>query len=229
VLLADFRLLQDFLARMPGLAGLAMMMAGLLFGWWLYVPVHELLHVAGCLVAGGEVSRLELAPLYGGDLLEAWLPFVVSGSEYAGQLTGFDTGGSDWVYQSCVLMPYAITIFPGFWLWQRVIGNANPVSHLRMVLSGALLPVVAAPLMSLSGDYYESGSIIVSSLAHWFTGFDTDAWRSDDVFLLVGDWPGSIGVFDTAGIGAGVCLGAMLALGTMWAGSRLGRFLNARP
>ncbi|MCA1779733.1 MAG: hypothetical protein LC637_10200 [Xanthomonadaceae bacterium] len=134
VLLADFRLLQAFLARMPGLAGLAVMMAGLLFGWWLYVPVHELLHVAGCLMAGGEVSRLELAPLYGGDVLEAWLPFVVSGSDYAGQLTGFDTGGSDWVYQSCVLLPYAITIFPGFWLWQRLIGDPGPVTHRHMLL-----------------------------------------------------------------------------------------------
>ena len=50
-------------ARPRDLAWLAL---GLAAGWWLYVPVHELLHALACLAAGGEVTRLEIDPLYGG-------------------------------------------------------------------------------------------------------------------------------------------------------------------
>ena len=65
--------------------------AGLAVGWWVYVPIHELGHVAGCLVTGGAVDRLDIDPLYGAALLERVFPFVHSGSEYAGRLSGFDT------------------------------------------------------------------------------------------------------------------------------------------
>lgn len=207
---------------------MAWVMAGLLLGWWLYVPVHELLHVAGCLLAGGEVSRLELAPLYGADLLAEVFPFVVSGSDYAGQLTGFDTGGSDLVYQSTVLMPYVLTVFPGFWLWQRALASECPGPG-AMLAAGGLLPPVAAPLISLTGDYYESASILVSGLFADAAGRPLEAWRSDDVFRLIGEWAGPWTMVDGLAIAGGMLLSLLLALLTMQAGSWLGRRLGGDP
>ena len=46
-----------------GARALALVGIGLALGWWLYVPLHELLHAAACLAFGGEVTRLEIAPL----------------------------------------------------------------------------------------------------------------------------------------------------------------------
>lgn len=224
----DAALLLDFMARLSGGVGLAWLMLGLLAGWWLYVPAHELLHVAGCLLAGGEVSRLELAPLYGGSLLAAWLPFVVSGSDYAGQLTGFDTRGSDLIYQSCVLMPYAITVFPAFWLWQKLLLQSETPGAPRLLAVGALLPAVAAPLLSLTGDYYEAGAIVASRLLAEKLGRSLEAWRDDDLLLLLSQWQASSGPGDAIGIAAGAVIGLLLAVATLWAGSRLGHWLN-RP
>src|SRR5262249_2715862 len=71
---------------------------GMLAGWWIYVPVHELLHAAGCRLTGGGVTRLEIGAVYGGALLSRVLPFVVAGGEDAGRLSGFDTHRSDRIY-----------------------------------------------------------------------------------------------------------------------------------
>ncbi|MCP4574720.1 MAG: hypothetical protein GY846_00325, partial [Deltaproteobacteria bacterium] len=38
-----------------GYKGLLKILLGLILFWHLYVPVHEFLHVAGCLLGGGEV------------------------------------------------------------------------------------------------------------------------------------------------------------------------------
>ncbi|MGB0513702.1 MAG: hypothetical protein ACPGJE_02540, partial [Wenzhouxiangellaceae bacterium] len=200
---------------------MAWMFVGLVAGWWIYVPVHELLHVAGCVLAGGEVSRLEIDALYGGALLENVFPFVVSGSDYAGQLTGFDTHGSDWVYQSTVLMPYAITVFPGLWLWRRLLDSDRSPTPWRSLAVGAVLPLVTAPLISLTGDYYESGSIVVSALFADAAGRSLEAWRSDDVFRLIGEWPGAMTAADVAAIAAGLALSVVFALVTLWLGAVL--------
>ena len=78
----------------PGTRGLAFAALGLFAGWWLYVPLHELLHAAACRLAGGGVSRLEIEALYGGALLARVFPFVVPASVYAGRLSVLDTRGS---------------------------------------------------------------------------------------------------------------------------------------
>lgn len=225
---ADACALLGFFERLPSPASMSWVMAGLLLGWWIYVPVHELLHVAGCLLAGGEVSRLELSPLYGGDLLARVFPFVVSGSDYAGQLTGFDTRGSDWIYQACVLMPYLITVFPGFWLWQRVLDVARPGPG-AMLAAGGLLPVVAAPLISLTGDYYESASILVSRAFAGAAGRPLEAWRSDDVFRLVDEWSLGWTTADALAIATGLLLSLGLALTTLGLGAALGHRIDRRP
>ncbi|MEM1080875.1 MAG: hypothetical protein AAGH65_04770 [Pseudomonadota bacterium] len=224
---ADFLLLQDFMQRLPSPAALVWMMLGLLLGWWMYVPIHELLHVLGVVWPGGEATRLELSPIYGADWLARVFPFVVSGSDYAGQLTGFDTNGSDWIYQSCVLMPFVLTVFPGFWLWQKTLSAPGQPGVGRTMLAGAGFVLVAAPLVSLTGDYYESGSIIGSQLLAEPMGRELQDWRSDDLFRLIGEWPGELTGGDILGIGLSAVLSVVLALVTMWLGSTLGRALGA--
>lgn len=220
--------LPRYMGRIPDELAMAWIFVGLFLGWWVYVPVHELLHVAGCVLAGGDVSRLEIDALYGGALLERVFPFVVSGSDYAGQLTGFDTHGSDRVYQSTVLMPFVITVFPGMWLWRRLLDSAATPGPRRSLAVGAVLPLVAAPLISLTGDYYESGSIVVSALFADAAGRPLEAWRSDDVFRLVGEWPGAMTAADVAAIGAGIVLSVVFALVTLWLGAVLAAGLD-RP
>ena len=58
---------------------LAQVMIGLLAGWWVYVPVHELSHAGACWMAGGTVSRLEIDPMYGGGALASIVPWVTKG------------------------------------------------------------------------------------------------------------------------------------------------------
>ena len=76
--------------KRPALRLLGLLLVGAAT-WIIYVPIHELLHVAGCVVTGGTVSELELSPLYGAAMLQKIFPFIVVGGEYAGRVTGFDT------------------------------------------------------------------------------------------------------------------------------------------
>jgi len=154
--------------------------AGLLAGWWVYVPAHELLHAAACQATGGEVRRLEIAPLYGGAVLARLLPFVAAGGEYAGRLSGFDTRGSDLVYLATDLGPYLLTLAPGVW-WLRRAARAR-----RAFAFGASLPVALAPFLSLTGDAYEIGSILVTRLPPWTGLAARQLLRGDDLWLRLG-------------------------------------------
>jgi hypothetical protein len=192
---------------------LALLLAGLVAGWWVYVPVHELLHALACLATGGAVSRLEIAPEYGGALLARAIPWVVSGGEYAGRLSGFDTRGSDLVYLATDLGPFVLALFPGVWALRRAARGRRPL------LFGAVAPFALAPLLSLTGDAYEIGSIVVTRLPPWTA--DAALLRGDDVVRVAarvapaGDgasWGGLalaalVGVlwaFATYGLGGGV-------------------------
>jgi len=159
-----------------GVGAFARMALGLLTGWWLYVPVHELLHAAACRAAGGTVSRLEIAPLYGGALLARFLPFVVAGgSGYAGRLSGFDTRGNDLIYLATDLGPFALTALPGVWALRHA------ARALRPLVFGLLLPVALAPFLSLGGDAYEIGSILVTRLPPWSAAVTRGLLRGDDL------------------------------------------------
>lgn len=136
-----------------GARGLLWIALGLVLGWWIYVPVHELLHAAGCLAAGGAVSRLEIDAMYGARLLARIFPFVHVGGEYAGRLSGFDTRGSDWIYLATDLAPYLVTFLPGVW-WLRRAGRRG-----RPLWFGAALPWGLAPFLSLTGDAFEIGTL----------------------------------------------------------------------
>jgi hypothetical protein len=190
---------------------LAVVFLGLAVGWWIYVPIHELLHVAGCLITGGEVSRLEVAPEYGGALLARVFPFVVAGGDYAGRLSGFEDHGSFWIHAATVLGPYLLTIFPGVWALLWAGDRARPL------LFGISLPVAYAPFMGLVGDAYELGSLVIAELPWWRDG----RLISDDVILLARSG------HDAAGW-LGIGLGVVLALLWAWTTYSLGRLLATR-
>jgi len=154
---------------------LVWLLVGLLAGWWVYVPLHELLHALGCVAAGGTVSRLEIDPMYGAGLLARVFPWASSGSEYAGRLSGFDTGGSDFVYLATDLAPFVLTL-GGVWALRRAARAGRPG------LFGAAAPFALAPLLSLSGDAYEIGSILVTRLPPWSGA--AALLRGDDVGLV---------------------------------------------
>ncbi len=142
----------ELLAGPDGVKRLILILMGLLLGWWIYVPLHEFLHVAGCLLGGGQVETLHLDPLYGGHIFASLFSFVSAGGEYAGRLTDFDTGESDWVYALAVYSPFCLTL-PGFQL-MKWSGNSS-----RSLPFGLALPFAFAPVISLTGDFLELGSL----------------------------------------------------------------------
>lgn len=195
---------------------LLVMVLSVAASWWIYVPVHELLHVAGCRLGGGEVSRLEIDPIYGAALLQRFFPFVAAGSDYAGQLTGFDTGGSDLTYLLTDLLPFVLTVLIGVPLLRSAArGRAGWAAAAKL---GAALPVAFAPFISVPGDYYEMGSILVSRLfldTGWAAG--AERWRGDDLFKQIDSLfvsTGSLQAVDVVGVAVSCCVGIALAFGT---------------
>src|SRR2546422_938155 len=79
-------------------ASLLLLLSSVVASWWVYVPVHELLHAVACVISGGEVRTLNISPIYGGVYLSRWLPWVQAGGEYAGRLSDFSTRRSDLRY-----------------------------------------------------------------------------------------------------------------------------------
>jgi len=159
------------------------MLIAVVVTWFIYVPIHELLHVAGCVVTGGSVSRLEIAPRYGGTILAEHIPFVMSGGDYAGRLSGFDTKGSDLIYLATDFGPFVLTVLFGVALVKLCKTRRRPV------LFGVAMVVGLAPFYNVPGDYFEMGSIITTRAATLLTGSGPDpvfaGIRSDDVFTLL--------------------------------------------
>jgi len=190
-------------------------------GWWLYVPAHELLHAFGCLWSGGEVTRLELAPEYGAAWLQAFFPWLAVGSDYAGQLTGFDTRGSDLIYLVTVLAPYGLTLFPGMTLWTFVL-TANWGSASVWALTGLSFSMVAAPFIAIFGDMYEAASIITTrGLLLAGRVQDLQRWRSDDMFLLLRELAPTMDGLDVVMLVSSLLLALLLAWMMYWMGRRL--------
>jgi len=217
-------------ARHPRRALVVVLLAGVAT-WWVYVPLHELLHALGCYGTGGGVSELQIAPEYGGTLFARFLPFVVGSSEYAGRLSGFDTKGSDLIYLATDALPFLLTVFIGVPLIKmcKRSGSAG--------LLGAAFVLGLAPFYCLTGDYYEMGSIVTTraiSMVRGGAGAGTlAALRSDDVVKLVTDIvtqprafqvrtglsTGMIGLV----IGVALGVGTLLAFATYAAGTLLVR------
>ena len=173
----------------------------LIVGWVVYVPIHELLHAFGCWVTGGTVTRLEIKPLYGGSLLAKVFPWVVSGSEYAGRLSGFRTFGSDLTYLATDFGPFVLSVIVGVPLLKLCKRRR------RVILFPIAVILGLAPFYNLPGDYFEMASILttrastalvrlvnpssaeaVETLCPEIEGAATAAFRclrSDDVFKLI--------------------------------------------
>ncbi len=198
----------DRLLAWRGARALALAMLGLLVGWWLYVPLHELLHAGGCVAAGGSVSRLEIQRVYGGALLARHLPFVVAGSEYAGRLSGFDTHGSDLVYLATDLAPFLLTLFPGVWGLRRCAKRGWALGF------GMALPVALAPFVSLGGDAYEIGSILLTRLPPWSGGVLREVLRGDDLMGRAAEVAAVGGWWAWSGLVAATLLGLAWAIAT---------------
>ena len=200
-----------------GPRGLVLILLALAAGWWIYVPVHELLHAGACLAAGGEVSRLEIAPQYGGGLFARIFPFVVSGGEYAGRLSGFDTHDNDLIYLATDLGPFVLTLFPGIWLLRRA-GTAR-----RPILFGLALPFAFAPYLSLPGDAYEIGSILVTQFPEWDASL-----RGDDIVKKAQELA-ALPNAPWGGFALAALLGLIWAVLTCMAGGGVARVLGERP
>jgi len=187
-----------------GARGLVLAAVGLLGGWWIYVPTHELLHAAACLAFGGEVTRLEIDRLYGGALIARIVSFVVPASEYAGRLSGFNARGRDLIYLATDLGPFLLTLFPGVWALRRAATARNAA------LFGAALPFALAPFLSLTGDAYEIGSILTTHLPPWTEPATRALLRGDDLGKKFGE---------LASVPGAPWGGALLAalLGVVWA------------
>lgn len=201
---------------------LVVMMAMFVLTWLVYVPIHELGHAFGCILGGGTVTELQISPMYGAALLKEIFPFVTVGSEYAGQLTGFDTKGSDLIYLLTDFFPFLLTIFIGVPLLRSAAGSSPLTAAIKL---GIGLPIAFAPLISFSGDYYEMGSIIISSV---FNSINSTTqyllWRSDDVFKLIGELffsENPYGFIDIVGVALSFLVGVILIyitylLGVLW-------------
>lgn len=202
--------------------------------WFLYVPIHELLHVLGCVITGGEVTRLEMSPIYGTALYAKFFPFIHSGSDYAGQLTGFTTNGSDFCYLVTVVMPYVLTVFFG------VLFMKCSRKRRRPIFFGLGVVIGLAPFYNIPGDYYEMGSTITTRIVTTLNNLGKEAEpdeaepdkellndasddegeesketiayegiRSDDIFKLwsqVFTEPGELGLHSGGAIAIGVVL-----------------------
>ena len=214
----------DLHAKLPLGRLLSQLFGGLVLAVYVYVPIHELLHALGCFLVGGRVTRIEIAPLFGGTLLARLFPVVSPETEYAGRLAGFDVGGSSLRLLVTDFAPYLLTVLVGVPLVRRLQHRAC-----AWLVAPALL-LALAPWMSLPGDYYEMGSVLVTGAVAWL-GWDWSAVRSDDlVRLCKAVWaePGAFGVTTgakaVAAVGvitASIVLGAVLASATYLLGSLL--------
>lgn len=198
--------------------------------WFLYVPPHEIYHVSGCLITGGYVDRLEMSAIYGASLYAKYFSFIHVGSDYAGQLTGFDTHGSDFCYFVTDFMPYVMTLVFGVTCMKLSRRKRRPI------LFGIGVVVGLAPFYNMPGDYYEMGSTITTRVVSAINGVDNpplyEGIRSDDIFKLlefVITKPGEIGLDGAKSIAIGVVLimvscvvDVLLAFCTYW----LGHFIS---
>jgi hypothetical protein len=156
------------------------LLLSLLVVWFITVPVHELLHVAGCLLTGGEVSELTIQPMYGGVLLAKMFSFVTPGGGYAGQLTGFDTGGSDVCYFVTVWFPFLLTVLLGVSCLTLAAGTGRSFVH------GIGIVHTFLPVASITGDFYEMGSILATRLLGLpVDSRAADLIRGDDLMLVI--------------------------------------------
>jgi hypothetical protein len=199
-------------ARRSPLLSAALLVLATLAAFVVYVPLHELAHAAGCVLAGGSVAEVEISRAYGGAFLERVLPFVRAGGAYAGRLAKFDTGGSDLVYLATDFAPFVLTLLGAF----PLLRLARSRHSIACFACGSVL--LTAPFISLIGDFYEMGSILVSDALRALLGRADapclDALRHDDLLGLLAEFPRRFPqdrLFWAGAIGGAAALGWFLA------------------
>ncbi|HPQ39750.1 MAG TPA: hypothetical protein PLV45_05195 [bacterium] len=187
--------------------------------WFIYVPIHELFHVGGCVFTGGTVTELVMGREYGAGFLQSIFPFITPDTtRYAGRVTGFDPNG-DIGYFITVFAPFLLTLFPGVWFLKIAI------TRRKTWLMGPGIVMGLAPFYNVTGDYFEMGTIVSTRVINLITaGYPSSAWtdfwllRSDDVFRLLGevaDSPARYGLNTPAGMlvtGGVILMGLILAV-----------------
>lgn len=222
-----------FTVRNPLLVMVPLMLA-MVVTWILYVPIHELLHAYGCLWTGGVVTELQISGRYGGAIYAEYFDFIVTQSEYAGRLSGFDTNESDLCYMATVFAPFVLSVLVGIPLLKALRGRRRPVLFAVAVVIGL------APFYNLTGDYLEMGSIIVTRIATFGLSHPAvfEGIRSDDVFKLwteVFTKPAELGLDSPGRIVIGVLLillsmatAIVLSFLTYWFGHLFAKALRIR-
>jgi hypothetical protein len=217
--LSCFLRLYDEVLGVPSLGNLFFLVIGLILGWWVYVPIHELLHAAGCLMGGGSVTRLEIGTIYGGNLLSHLFSFVVGGSEYAGRLSGFDTGHSDLTYAFTVYFPFLASL-AGFSALKWAAARKS------RLLFFFFIPLTGAPLTSISGDFFELGSLLLFQFWQGPNGFNRLLISDDLVRLLGAIHSGSLAVPVDASTGPFIVFALLFGICMAWATLKLSEMLS---
>ena len=196
---------------------LALAGVSVIFAWYVYVPIHELLHALGCAATGGTVTTLEVQTQYGGAILARVFPFVVAGGEDAGRLSDFDTHGSDLVYLATDALPYLLSVVVGVPLLRACARRSRPLGF------GPAFVLGLAPFYNLPGDFFEMGSIVVTR----GLGPDWHELRSDDMFRLIDrlfSSPPDAGLAASlVAVAASFVVAIALAYASWWLGDLLAR------
>lgn len=185
------------------------MLLSMLITWFIYVPIHELLHVGGYVVAGGPIEEavLEIKPMYGGHILAKYFSFVEAGGPYAGRLREFKRD-DDFIYLATDFGPFILSVLFGVVLLRICAQRRRPL------LFGPAVVLGAAPFYNLPGDYYEMGSIMTTRTLTLLAGAPSQpprfsGLRSDDVFTLIGNLitdPAALGLNSAGAIVFGALL-----------------------
>jgi hypothetical protein len=189
-------------------------------GWWIYVPIHELSHAAGCVLFGGTVRRIDIPRIHGGGFLSEVFPVIAPSAGAAARLAAFDTGGSDLVYLATDLAPFILTIFPGVWLLRLAASSGRGFAF------GASLPLALAPFLSLTGDAYEIGSIVVTNLSPWSAAQAREALRGDDLFRVISAMRADATAPAWGGLALATSIGLVWAFAIFYAGALIARLLR---
>lgn len=121
--------------------------------------------------------ELQIHPLFGGSLLERWIPWVTAGWGEAGRLAGFRPAG-DLGYLFTVLAPHLVLAPLGAWICRRAVDRND------VILFGIGSAAALQPLASLTGDMVEAVAIPVTRIAAWAGWPEALALRADSLGRL---------------------------------------------
>jgi hypothetical protein len=130
------------------------------------------------------------------------------------------------VHLAAVVFPYLLTVWPGVWALRHAARRRSGF------LFAFLLPLAMAPIVSLSGDAYEVGSLAVTALPAWSSPAARAALVGDDVAVRLGEVQQAVPAVGGdlwAGFVSAIVLAVFWALATYALGSLVASGLSQRP